>query len=109
MSDARVSRQVVELTASHVDGSAGSQMSAVLAAYVQAEQTKTFRQLLWRRLTLAAAGWSLLGFLHVVPMIGVVVGVGLFVVIGVGAGALERRAGRRVVDLLNASAAHRDG
>ncbi|HMF92726.1 MAG TPA: hypothetical protein VKE96_00450 [Vicinamibacterales bacterium] len=106
MSDERHSTHIVALTAAQLDVRR-SQATAVLAASVQAAQAKTFRQLLWRRLTLAAVIWSLLGFLHVVPMIGIVVGWSLFVVTAVGAGVFEHRAGRRVVDLLAASTENR--
>ena len=83
-----------------------SEATSALAAYVRAEQTRTFRQLLWRRLSLAAAGWSLLGLLHVIPLFGVVVGLGLFIVIAAGAAVLEHREGRRALDLVAAAREH---
>jgi len=107
MADQR-SPQIVAFTAAELDA-CGSQATAVLAASIHAAQARTFRQLLWRRLALAAALWSLLGLVHIVPPIGIVVGWALFVAAAAAAGIFERRAGQRVLDLLAASAANRGG
>src|SRR5215470_1850352 len=91
----------VNVTAAQLDG-CQPQIAAALAAATHAAQAKTFRQLLCRRLTVAAAIWALLGVLHVVPLIGVVVGWTLFVATAAGACVLERRAGSRLLELLDA-------
>jgi len=108
MSDGHPSTHVVVVKMSELE-MRGSQATSALAAYVRAEQTRTFRQVLWRRLALAAAGWSLLGLLHVIPLIGVVVGLGLFIVIAAGAAALEHREARRALDHVGAGREHSGG
>ena len=108
MSDERHATHVVVVKMSELE-TRRSEATSALAAYVRAEQTKTFRQLLWRRLALAAAGWSLLGLLHVIPVSGVVVGLTLFILIAAGVAVLEHRAGREALDRVTAASEHDGG
>ncbi|HJZ77837.1 MAG TPA: hypothetical protein VKE51_39180 [Vicinamibacterales bacterium] len=108
MSDGHPSAHVVVVTMSELEAR-GSQATAALAAYVRAEQTSTFRHLLCRRFAIAAAGWSLLGMLRVVPVVGVVVGLSLFVLIAAGAALSEHRARRRAHALAVAARESRAG
>jgi hypothetical protein len=76
-----------ELRAGGADDLDGSRTSAAVAAYVRAEQLSVLCRLLWRRLVIFAAVWLLLGWFKLVPVVGVLVGLALFVALATGAGS----------------------
>ncbi|HKB10534.1 MAG TPA: hypothetical protein VKD69_07765 [Vicinamibacterales bacterium] len=106
MSDTQQSSQLLNVEALRY-GVASAQATAVLAASVHAAEAEAFRQLIWRRLAIAAAIWLLLGVARVVPPIGLAFGLAIFGAVAAAAGVLARRAGRRLLDLIAAPADHR--
>jgi hypothetical protein len=54
---AEASPQVFELEACGPDDPDGSRTATILSAYLDAENTRAFRQRLWKRLAIAALGW----------------------------------------------------
>src|SRR5262245_29080001 len=77
MSDTQQSSQLLNVEALRY-GVASAQATAVLAASVHAAEAEAFRQLIWRRLAIAAAIWLLLGVARVVPPIGLAFGLAIF-------------------------------
>ena len=71
---------------------AGIGTATPLEAWLHAEHLTAFCRLLWRRLAILATIWLLLGWLKIVPAVGVIVGMALFVVLAVGAAVLASRA-----------------
>jgi hypothetical protein len=91
----------VELAVGGLDDPDGSKAATVLGAYLRAEHTRAFRQLLWPRLAALAVIWSVIG--SVTPLFpgGVMVsGLALFVAIAVGAAVAEWRASENLLDLI---------
>src|SRR5262249_15686207 len=100
---------IVELKLSGTAADDSARVAAALAAHVHAQQSRTFRQLLWRRLETPAAPWLILGVLHVVPAGGTAVGLTLLLAVGGWAMAIERRAGHRAGALVDAAVGHHAG
>jgi hypothetical protein len=88
---------IIELKARSSDDPDGIRAATILDAYFHAEHTKTFRRLLWRRLALLAAAWSLIGLTTgVLSKDAVLVGIGLFGGIAAWVAFAEWRASERL-------------
>ena len=99
------SRQIIELKAGGPEDPDGSRAPAVLAAYFHAEHTRTFRQLLWRRLGMLGLVWLLAGTLtSVISRNALVGGVAVLVTVGGGAAVAEWRAAEKLNELLEGPA-----
>ena len=99
------SRQIIELKAGGPEDPHGSRTAVVLAAYFHAEHTRTFRQLLWRRLALVGGVWALAAALT--PAISRTVfvgGVAVLIAVGGGAAIIEWRAAEKLSELLEGRA-----
>ncbi len=84
--------ETIELKPGGPDDPDGRRTASALAASVHAEQLSVFCRLLWRRLLIFALVWGLLGWVKVVPVMGVIIGLALFVALATAAGIADWRA-----------------
>ena len=84
---------VVELKACGPDDPDGERAASVLAAYFNAEHTRAFRQLLWRRLAVGAVvAWLIEATTPLLPRAGLVVALLVLAVTATAAAVAEWRA-----------------
>lgn len=94
-------RQVFELKAGGPGDPDGSRTAAVLTAYLNAEQMRRFRQLLWPRLGALGVGWLVLGTLtSLFSRLAFVGGFVFLVAVAVAVAVAERRASEHLRELL---------
>jgi hypothetical protein len=99
------SRQIIELKAGGPDDPGRRRTAAVLSAYFHAEQMRTCRRLLWRRLAMVGLVWLLAAALTaVISRIAFVGGLAVLVTIGSGAAVAEWRASEELSELLRGPA-----
>ena len=101
-------RHVVELRACGPDDPDGQRAASVLAAYFNAEHTRAFRQLLWRRLALGAAvAWLIEATTPLLPRAGLVVALLVLGAAATAAAVAEWRADNTLRALINFQSARK--
>jgi hypothetical protein len=94
-------QRFVELKAGGPDDPDAMRTATVLDAYFRAEHMRAFRQLLWRRLAVAAVVWlTVVGLTALLSRSAMFVGLMVIVAAGTWAAVLEWRADRRLSGLL---------